>query len=108
MDDIFHLDKADIAFQILYRFLKDELSTDELKDIIKDSYNFPVPVVELTNYKVLELTHGPTHAFKDIGARLPHLPQLNAAQIQVYSSQLLPVIPEEQLCHHAKNPTYQP
>ncbi|RJP63680.1 MAG: threonine synthase [Ignavibacteriales bacterium] len=47
-----------------------EVSRNDLSDIIQSAFNFPVPTVKLDeNLYVLELTHGPTLAFKDFGAR---------------------------------------
>ncbi len=47
-----------------------EVSKNDLSDIIQSAFNFPAPTVRLNdNLNVLELTHGPTLAFKDFGAR---------------------------------------
>jgi threonine synthase len=41
-----------------------------LERVVVSAYDFPVPLVEIEpGLHVLELFHGPTHAFKDIGAR---------------------------------------
>lgn len=41
-----------------------------LDDVVDEAFDFPVPVVEVEpGIWVLELFHGPTHAFKDVGAR---------------------------------------
>lgn len=43
----------------------------ELDGVLEDALDFPVPLVQLTRERyVLELFHGPTRAFKDIGARV--------------------------------------
>ncbi|MDH3421401.1 MAG: threonine synthase [Gemmatimonadota bacterium] len=43
---------------------------DVIDRVVSQAFDFPVPIVEVeTNLHVLELFHGPTHAFKDIGAR---------------------------------------
>lgn len=46
-----------------------------LRDVVEDAFSFPVPLVEVEAGRfVLELFHGPTHAFKDVGARfMAHL-----------------------------------
>ncbi len=60
----------DIAFLTAKPYLKGEISDEELKNIIEDAFNFPVPVKQVhDNIHVLELFHGPTLAFKDFGAR---------------------------------------
>lgn len=61
---------SDIAETFLTPFFEgDELST-HLSDICREAFNFPVPLVELDETTaLLELFHGPTAAFKDVGAR---------------------------------------
>jgi threonine synthase len=46
-----------------------------LRDVVEGAFSFPVPLVEVERGRfVLELFHGPTHAFKDVGARfMAHL-----------------------------------
>lgn len=67
---------AELGFSVLQTWLKDEISSNELKDICEDALNFTVPVVPLAENSVtgkdtyvLELIHGPTLSFKDFGAR---------------------------------------
>lgn len=61
---------SDIAERFLAPFFEgDELSA-HLSDICREAFNFPVPLVELDETTaLLELFHGPTAAFKDVGAR---------------------------------------
>src|SRR5215204_2059002 len=61
---------SDIAGRFLAPFFEgDELSA-HLSDICREAFNFPVPLVELDETTaLLELFHGPTAAFKDVGAR---------------------------------------
>ncbi len=55
---------------ILSHLIGDELSQDEISDIVNHAFNFPAPVESITdNIKTLELFHGPTLAFKDFGGR---------------------------------------
>ncbi len=59
----------EIAFQILGKFLE-EIPEQHLRQIIQKSLNFPIPLVNLSESLFLvELFHGPTLAFKDVGAR---------------------------------------
>ncbi|MEK9186214.1 MAG: threonine synthase [Patescibacteria group bacterium] len=54
--------------KIISRFT--DIPKPTLRKIIKESFNFPVPLVKLDkNLYVLELFHGPTLSFKDFGAR---------------------------------------
>ncbi|RAR73910.1 threonine synthase [Flavobacterium aciduliphilum] len=69
-DDIESLSKEDIAFQVIQQFVGNEIPEAALKHIIAETlcFDFPcVPVEE--NVYSLELYHGPTMAFKDVGAR---------------------------------------
>jgi threonine synthase len=60
----------EIAFEAIRQFIGDEIPEDTLKQIIAEtlSFNFPIVKVEDNIYS-LELFHGPTMAFKDVGAR---------------------------------------
>ncbi len=60
----------EIGFAVAKHFTGDEISETDLKRICEDALNFEIPLVELDAHThVLELTHGPTLAFKDVGAR---------------------------------------
>lgn len=60
----------EIAYQSIKQFVGDEIPEMELKQIIKETlcFDFPCVPVEKTIF-ALELYHGPTMAFKDVGAR---------------------------------------
>ena len=62
---------AEIAIELLEPFFQGSSLEEDLEEICKDAFNFPVPLEELNKGKlsVLELFHGPTAAFKDVGAR---------------------------------------
>ena len=72
-DFINNIDKysnEDIAYEVIKQFIGDEIPTTILKEIIKKTISFDFPVVNLdNNIGSLELFHGPTMAFKDVGAR---------------------------------------
>jgi threonine synthase len=56
--------------EILFRFFPRELDRPVIDAIVREAFDFPVPVVPLTDGTLaLELFHGPTLAFKDFGAR---------------------------------------
>ena len=51
--------------------LRDEISAADLSALVRDALDFPIPLVQVTdNIWALELFHGPTMAFKDVGARM--------------------------------------
>jgi len=64
---------SQIAFEVLYPFLKEEISDIDLKNILDDAYNdeeIPTIIESLTkNVYIMWLSHGPTYAFKDYAAR---------------------------------------
>lgn len=61
---------AEFATQMLTPFFAQDELAPYLAQICRESFNFPVPVVELDEqHSVLELFHGPTLSFKDFGAR---------------------------------------
>ncbi len=69
-ENIEHLDNIEIAYQAIQQFVGDEIPEPELRDILADVLSFDFPVVEVEdNIGTLELFHGPTMAFKDVGAR---------------------------------------
>ena len=60
----------EIAYEVIKQFVGDEIPAIILKEIIKKTISFDFPVVNLDqNIGSLELFHGPTMAFKDVGAR---------------------------------------
>ena len=59
-----------LAQDIIYPFVKENINLNELKKICVESFNFEVPLKKLDdNIYILELFHGPTLAFKDFAAR---------------------------------------
>ena len=63
------LSYADFAAEVLKPFFEGDELYDELADICRGAFSFPVVRNELKDVSVLELFHGPTSAFKDFGAR---------------------------------------
>ncbi|GAA5096579.1 threonine synthase [Chryseobacterium ginsengisoli] len=60
----------EIAFQCMKGFVGDEIPSDILKQIVSETINFEIPLKKINeNIYSLELFHGPTLAFKDVGAR---------------------------------------
>ena len=60
----------EIAFEVIYPFVENEISKNKLREIIADTLIFDFPIVPINDkIATLELFHGPTLAFKDVGAR---------------------------------------
>ncbi|MBO6607087.1 threonine synthase [Psychroserpens sp.] len=59
-----------IAYEAIQQFVDPEIPQDILKQIVKETLSFDFPVVQINDsISTLELFHGPTMAFKDVGAR---------------------------------------
>ena len=64
------LSNNEIAYHVIKQFIGDEIPEKELETIISETLTFDFPIVEIKeNIATLELFHGPTMAFKDVGAR---------------------------------------
>ncbi|RYH71765.1 threonine synthase [Flavobacteriaceae bacterium 144Ye] len=64
------LSYSEIAFEAIKQFVTPDIPEAILKDIIEDTLSFDFPVEKITDsISTLELFHGPTMAFKDVGAR---------------------------------------
>jgi len=71
IDALSSLDLAELGARVLCPFVGDEIEPCRLDDIVADALDFPIPLVEIEpGICVLELFHGPTLAFKDVGARV--------------------------------------
>lgn len=69
-DNIENLSFQEIAYQVADAFFGEDIPADDLKHIVYDTLSFETPVVPVNdNIYSLELFHGPTLAFKDVGAR---------------------------------------
>lgn len=69
-DEIENLSFQEIAFRVADAFFGEDIPADVLKQIVYDTLNFDVPLVKVKdNIYSLELFHGPTLAFKDVGGR---------------------------------------
>ena len=59
------------AIHFLAPFVSPDITKDALSEILQDALNFEIPVVNIAEgMYVLELFHGPTLAFKDVGGRI--------------------------------------
>ncbi|MDO4172343.1 MAG: threonine synthase [Prevotellaceae bacterium] len=69
-DNIDKMSFQEIAYTVADAFFGEDVDAESLKQIVYDTLAFDCPVVPVTeNIYTLELFHGPTLAFKDVGAR---------------------------------------
>ena len=70
IDNITDYSDHEISYHVIKQFIGNEIPEKKLKQIIKETlcFNFPLLAIE-DNIQTLELFHGPTMAFKDVGAR---------------------------------------
>ncbi|MBP1651472.1 MAG: threonine synthase [Bacteroidetes bacterium] len=69
-ENIGTLSEVEIGYAAIKPFVGEEIPDDVLRKIIADTLSFPFPVAPVhDNIYSLELWHGPTLAFKDVGAR---------------------------------------
>ena len=69
-DNIDKLSFQEIAYHVADCFFGEDVDSESLRAIVYDTLQFDCPVVKVTdNIYTLELFHGPTLAFKDVGAR---------------------------------------
>ena len=69
-DNIQDMSFQQLAYNVASAFFGEDVDLDALQDIVYDTLSFDCPVVKVKdNIYALELFHGPTLAFKDVGAR---------------------------------------
>ena len=70
IENINDCSNEEIAYQVIQPYVGDAIPETELRRIVAETVNFDIPLVRVTDdIFSLELYHGPTLAFKDIGAR---------------------------------------
>lgn len=70
LENIEQLSNEEIAFDVIKPYAGEVIPDDQLKRIVKETLSFDIPLVKLNDrISSLELFHGPTLAFKDVGAR---------------------------------------
>ena len=70
-NDLINLSELEISFEVMKQFVGNEINSKKLIEILEDTISFNFPLIKLSkNISPLELFHGPTMAFKDVGARL--------------------------------------
>jgi len=69
-DEIVDLTFQEVAYRVADAFFGEDVPADDLRRIVYDTLSFDTPIVRVEeNIYALELFHGPTLAFKDVGAR---------------------------------------
>ena len=69
-NNIGEMSLQDIAYVVANTLFGEDIESETLKEIVNDTLNFDIPLVHVADNKYsLELFHGPTLAFKDVGAR---------------------------------------
>jgi threonine synthase len=70
IDGIEDISNEEIAFNVIRPYVGETIPGDKLLQIVRETINFSIPLVQLNeSIWSLELFHGPTLAFKDVGAR---------------------------------------
>ena len=70
INNIGNYSNFEIGYKVIKQFIGDSINKNDLKEILSKTIDFNFPVVKLEkNIYSLELFHGPTLAFKDVGAR---------------------------------------
>lgn len=70
IDNIENISDVEIAFEVMKPYVGGSLNDEDLYHIVKETINFPIPLKNINSeIASLELFHGPTLAFKDVGAR---------------------------------------
>jgi len=70
LDNIDGISNEEIAYRVIRPYTGNTIPEEKLYEIVKETVNFPIPLVQVDNaIYSLELFHGPTLAFKDVGAR---------------------------------------
>lgn len=70
IENVEQFSNEEIAYQVMKPYVGNTIPEDELRRIVSETINFDIPLVPITDdIFSLELYHGPTLAFKDVGAR---------------------------------------
>ena len=68
--DIENLTDEEIAYQVMFPYVGDSIPEVQLRQILRETIDFEIPLKQISGkISTLELFHGPTLAFKDVGAR---------------------------------------
>ncbi len=68
--NMYDMNLQEIALEVASHFMGNDIPANDLKNMVYDTLSFPIPMVNIHDkLYTLELFHGPTMAFKDVGAR---------------------------------------
>ncbi|PID58557.1 threonine synthase [candidate division KSB3 bacterium] len=71
LDAFSQMEYDEVAYAVIRKFLHSDIPDHDLRTIVKDAYNYPVPLEQVYDKKyVMRLDRGPTASFKDFAARL--------------------------------------
>tara|TARA_B100001057_G_scaffold149930_1_gene149829 strand:- start:5191 stop:6450 length:1260 start_codon:yes stop_codon:yes gene_type:complete len=70
IESIKKIDDIEICYEVINKYVEDEIPKSKLIEIVENTISFKIPLKKVENsIYSLELFHGPTLAFKDIGAK---------------------------------------
>ena len=70
MNELLQGNRVEVATEVLWAYTQDVWSKSDLENIVKEALDFDIPLRRISDQiSILELFHGPTEAFKDVGAR---------------------------------------
>ena len=70
LESLYEIEEIELCYEVIKDFIGDEIPKNRLIDIIANTISFEIPVKEIeSSIYSLELFHGPTLAFKDVGAK---------------------------------------
>lgn len=70
LNQLTDLEAEEIGYTVMHSYVGEDIGEADLRKIIQETISFPFPLIEINeNIHALELFHGPTMAFKDVGAR---------------------------------------
>lgn len=70
LGNLSNLTNAEIAYAVIEPYVGDSIDDETLRQICHETVSFPFPIVQISEkISAVELFHGPTLAFKDVGAR---------------------------------------
>jgi len=71
IDDFIEMPYYDIAFRVMWNYVKGDIPENDFYAIVKDAYNYNIPLEHVRdNSYIMRLDQGPTASFKDFAARM--------------------------------------
>ena len=70
LESLYEIEEIELCYEVIKDFIGDEIPKNKLIDIIANTISFEIPVKEIeSSIYSLELFHGPTLSFNDVGAK---------------------------------------